>query len=421
MHITLLHYSVPPVVGGVESVLAHQADLLAAAGHTVTVVAARGEPWSEAIALHRAPLADSRHPEVLAVKAELDEGLMTERFAALRAATAEQLRPLVADSDVLIAHNVCSLAKNLALTAALADLYTEPGFPRLLLWHHDLAWTTPRYRAELHDGQPWDLLRSAWPGATHVVVSHLRQREFAALTGVPAEQIAVVPNGVDLRAFYKFEPATAGLIEETGLLAAAPILLLPVRVTRRKNIEFALHMLAVLRRHLPDARLVVTGPLGAHNPANAAYLDELRALRAELGLERAAIFLAEQCDAFLPDAVIADFYRLADALFLPSFEEGFGIPLLEAALSRMPVFCSAVEPLPELGGGDAHYFDPHGDPATVAMLVAGQLQQSPLYRFGVRARSAYTWEQVYRQSIAPLVEQVISRPRDARRQGEISR
>lgn len=408
MNISLLHYSVPPVVGGVESVLAHQADLMAAAGHTVTVVAARGEPWSKHITLRRAPLADSRHPEVLAVKAELDKGLVTERFAALRAATAKQLHPLVADSDILIAHNVCSLAKNLALTAALADLYTEPAFPRLLLWHHDLAWTTPRYRAELHDGQPWDLLRWTWPGATHVVVSQLRRRELARLTGVPAGAIAVVPNGVDLPAFYKFEPTTARLLAETGLPDAAPILLLPVRVTRRKNIEFALRMLAALHRHLPQARLVVTGPLGAHNPANAAYLDELRSLRAELGLERAAIFLAEHTDIFLPDAVIADFYRLADALFLPSFEEGFGIPLLEAALSRMPVFCSAVEPLPELGGDDVHYFDPHGDPIAVAALVAGHLQQSARYRFSVRARSAYTWEQVFRLSIAPLLEDAMA-------------
>src|SRR5690606_28456872 len=126
----------------------------------------------------------------------------------------------------------------------------------------------------------------------------------------------------------------------------------------------------------------------------AAYLDELRALRSALDLERNAIFLAELSDAYLPDAVIADFYRLADALFLPSFEEGFGIPLLEAALSRMPVFCSAVEPLPELGGDDVHYFDPQGDPAAVANLVAGTLEQSPVYRFGVKARSAFTWEQV---------------------------
>ena len=419
MNITLLHYSVPPIVGGVESVLAHQADLMAAAGHTVAVVAARGEPWSEHVALRRAPLADSRHPEVLAVKAELDDGLVTDRFAALRAATAEQLRPLVAGSDVLIAHNVCSLAKNLALTAALAELYAEPDFPRLLLWHHDLAWTTPRYRAELHDGQPWNLLRWTWPGATHVVVSQLRRRELAALTGVQAEEIAVVPNGVDLPAFYKFEPATARLLDATGVAAAAPILLLPVRVTRRKNIEFALRTLATLRRHLPDAMLVVTGPLGAHNPANAAYLDELRTLRAELGLEQAAVFLAELSDAYLPDTVIADFYRLADALFLPSFEEGFGIPLLEAALSRMPVFCSAVEPLPELGGDDVHYFDPHGDPAAVAALVAGHLQQSPRYRFGVRARTAYTWEQVFRLSIAPLLEQTITRRHATASEGEM--
>ena len=61
--------------------------------------------------------------------------------------------------DVLIAHNVASLQKNLALTAALHEAYKMPGFPTLILWHHDLAWTTPRYRDELHEGYPWDLLR----------------------------------------------------------------------------------------------------------------------------------------------------------------------------------------------------------------------------------------------------------------------
>jgi hypothetical protein len=45
-----------------------------------------------------------------------------------------------------------------------------------------------------------------------------------------------------------------------------------------------------------------------------------------LGLSGAAHFLAELTDEYIPDAVISDFYQLADALFMPSFEEGFGIP-----------------------------------------------------------------------------------------------
>lgn len=403
MKIALIHYSIPPIVGGVESVLAHQARLMAADGHEIHVIAARGEQWSEAIAFHRVPLVDSRHDEVLAMKAELDRGLVSPRFEALRQAIATELAPLLQGCDVVIAHNICSLAKNLALTAALAELYRTPGFPRLILWHHDLAWTTPRYRSELHDGYPWDLLRWHWPGATHVVVSQLRRRELSELIRVPQEEIAVVPNGVDLAAFYKLEQATLDLLKRIDLLDAAPILLLPVRLTRRKNIEFALQTLAALRRRMPRAALIVTGPLGAHNPANVRYQEELVSLRNQLKLQNAAFFLAEWSETFLPDSVIADFYRLADALFLPSFEEGFGIPLIEAALSRMPVFCSQIEPLTELGLEDVVYFDPQGDPTAVAEQIADMLETSHVYRFASRARNTFTWEPIYQLHIAPLL------------------
>lgn len=414
MKIVLIHYSVPPVVGGVERVLAHHARLLAADGHEVYAIAARGDAWSETVTFHRVPLVDSLHPEVLAVKAELDRGDVTNRFFDLRRAIVAQLQPLLAGCDVLIAHNVCSLAKNLALTAALAELQTAPAAPHFILVHHDLAWATPRYQAELHAGYPWALVRATWPGATHIVDSHLRRRELARLTGLSESSIHVVPIGLDVADFYGLSALTVDLLARTQLLHAAPILLLPVRLTRRKNIEFALQMLAVLRRRMPDAALVVTGPVGAHNPANVQYQAELIALRRKLDLDRAAILLAELSDGFLPDAVIADFYRLADALFLPSFEEGFGIPMIEAALSRMPVFCSDIEPLTELGCADVVYFDPTGDPARVAECVADTLAQSAVYRFMARARTTYTWEQVYTQHLAPLLPALSSRREGAR-------
>ena len=42
MKVAILHYSVPPIVGGVESVIAHHARLMSADGHTVRLIAARG-------------------------------------------------------------------------------------------------------------------------------------------------------------------------------------------------------------------------------------------------------------------------------------------------------------------------------------------------------------------------------------------
>lgn len=403
MNVGLLHYSAPPIVGGVESVLAHQARLLNTGGHTVRVIAARGETWADRIEFVRLPLADSLHPRLRPVKAELDAGRVPADFASLVDEICLHLIKATAGLEVLIAHNVCSLNKNLVLTAALHRLNGTQGFPRLILWHHDLAWTTPRYRAELHEGYPWDLLRTGWPAVTQVVVSDLRQTELAHLFGIPLARVHVVPNGVDTAAFFKLEPQTIEIIQQLELFSAAPLLLLPVRITPRKNLELALRVLAHLRQSYPAAALLVTGPLGAHNPANDGYFNDLLRLRAELGLEKSAHFLAELSDEYLPDALIADFYRLADILFLPSREEGFGIPLIEAAFSRLPVFCTDLAPLRALGFQDAQYFSADADPSAVAQQISTWLDGDAVFRFALRTRQRYTWEQVYREGIAPLL------------------
>jgi glycosyltransferase involved in cell wall biosynthesis len=356
MRIGLIHYAAPPVVGGVESVIGQHARLMIEDGHQVSIFAGRGAQTNPSVPFIGLPLVDSRHPQVLGVKSELDAGGVTASFDSLVGELEETLGKHLAGLDVLIAHNVCSLNKNLPLTAALKKLYCLPGAPRLILWHHDLAWTTPRYRAELHAGYPWDLLRTDWIGAVQVTVSEPRRHELAELLKVPVERIIVVPNGIQAGKFLKLEDKTLEFVRAMNLLAANPLLLLPVRITPRKNIELAIRVLAALRDHFPESKIVVTGPLGPHNPANSAYFNQLIALRKELGLEKAVIFLAEHTQEYLPDEVIADFYRLADALLLPSLEEGFGIPILESGLVGLPVFCADIPALRALGEGFVTFF-----------------------------------------------------------------
>lgn len=403
MNVAILHYSVPPVVGGVESVIAHHARLMSADGHAVRLIAGRGEGLSKEIHLTSIPLTDSQHPRVLVVKEQLACGDVTADFDSLRDELVSQLQEALSDTDILIAHNVCSLNKNLALTAALHKMHIERKLPGLILWHHDLSWTTPRYLPELHEGYPWDLLRTDWGRTRHVVVSELRRRELADLLSIDPQSVHVIPNGVDAALFYKLEKQTQKLLEQTKLLTAAPVLLLPVRITRRKNIELALYTVASLRDNFPQTGLVVTGPLGPHNPRNHEYFDELKNLRTQLGLGDSVFFLAEFSDSFLPDEVIADFFRIADALIFPSREEGFGIPVIEAAFSHLPVFCADIPPLRELGLDDAYYFSPDEDPAVLANAIRNYFQSSLPARLAMRARILFRWEAIYAEHIAPLL------------------
>lgn len=436
--IAILHYTGPPIVGGVENTIYYHSRLLAQAGYAVQVIAGRGEVFDPQVSFQLVPELDSRHAEVLAVKAELDRGQVSPRFHELSARIVSALRGHLAAADVLIAHNVFTLHKNLPLTAALYTLLVEErgggrtvspsyggqlgvgrnGIPsnveercgpaRVLAWHHDLAWRQPQYAAEVHPGRPWQLLREPWLGVQQVTVSEPRRVDVAELYGIPPEDIAVVPPGVDLARYSCWTPMTRRIVESCNLLEAELILLLPARITRRKNIELALRTLACLRQQTGlDARLLVTGPPGPHNPSNITYLQHLLALRQELGLTHAAHLiyaLGQAGEPLVPDeATVVSLYLLADALLFPSLEEGFGMPLLEAGLVRLPVFCSNIAPLQATGGAEAHYFDARAEPAAVADLIAGQLLAEPAFRLRRRVRQEFTWERIVRQRVIPLL------------------
>jgi len=401
--IALVHYAAPPVVGGVERVLASHAVLLADAGHEVRIIAGRGGSPDPRVRFVEIPLIDTRHPTIERLQRELDEGRVPADFPEVAATIAALLDAALLDVDVVIAHNVCSLNLNLALTAALRELMDRPVSPRLILWHHDLAWASPRDRPTLHPGMPWDLLRTAWPGAIQVVVSEGRGVELAELMGIPPETIAVVPNGVDLAKMWKLDRRTTELMARTGLLGAAPLLLLPSRITPRKNVELALRVVAEMRAAGRPAGLIVTGPVDPHRPSGPAYLEQLVTLRRALALEGSAWFLSEEGRGPPTDAMMDDLYHLADALFLPSRDEGFGLPILEAAVNRLPIVCTGLPALRALAGDAALYIGADDDPAEVSARVLRRLDEDRLGLLAREIRSRYAWEAVYRERIAPLL------------------
>jgi mannosylglucosylglycerate synthase len=403
MKIILLHYSAPPIVGGVESVIGHHARLMADDGHEVCILAGRGGQADDRVGFVHIPLVDSRHPLVLSIKEQLDRGIVPTEFHSCVEELTSALREVLSDADCLIAHNVCSLNKNLILTAALRQILGGDNPPRLILWHHDLAWTTPRYRNELHDGYPWDLLRTAWPGVEQVTISEYRRKELVSLMSIPEEEVWIIPNGVDVTRFLKLETLTTKLVEQLDLLSADPILLLPVRITPRKNIELALQVVAEIRNRSPRVALVVTGPLGPHNPTNVDYFKKLQTLRHDLALEKKVIFLAELVPDYLPDEVVSDFYQLADLLFLPSIEEGFGIPILEAGLAGIPIFCADIPPLRDLGSAYVNYFSPYGSARDIASGILEHLAGSAVAGFRTHVRSQYTWREIYHKQIDLLI------------------
>ncbi len=408
--ISILHYAGPPVVGGVEITIYHHARLLCQAGHQVQVIAGRGGPFHPGVAFHLVPEVDSRHPDVLAIGRTLTEGAVPPAFAVLRDRLADQLGALLAGTDVCVVHNAMTLHKNMAFTAALHRLAAAATTP-FLAWCHDFAWQDRIYTPDLHPGYPWDLLRTAWPGVTYVTVSQHRRARLAKLLSLAEQDIAVVTPGVDVVGLLKLDPATCRLVDKLHLIAADPLLLLPARITRRKNIEFAIRVMGALVEGKPEAALVVTGPPGAHNPGNLAYLESLRALRRELALDAHVHFLYEHGEGPQPlhvtDAMVADLYKLADLLFFPTRREGFGIPILEAGLVHLPIFAADIPPVRESAGDWVHTFDLADDPAAVARDILHYLETDQGSQLRRHVLSHYTWPAIVEHQLGPLVEEVI--------------
>jgi glycosyltransferase involved in cell wall biosynthesis len=418
LNIAMLHYSAPPVVGGVEQVMQEHARLFAQDGHAVTIIAGKGALDMDGVELVKHPSLDSSSPEILAVKKKLDQGLIPSSFLKIKDELLEFLREKAADVDVLIAHNICSLHKNLPLTAALNEFVQEASSPPLIAWHHDLAWTNDQYRKELKNDWPWDLLKRPWHKRkqAHVAVSAMRQAEISHLFGIPKSKITVIPSGMDWVRFLKLGEKTAKIIRRFNLLDAEPLFLLPARITRRKNIELAIRLIALMEKEFPAATLLVTGPPGPHNPNNRSYFDELLALRTELGLgdgsqgmagKPRVIFLAEHSEDFLLDDVIADLFRFSDALLFPSSQEGFGIPILEAGLTGMPIFCSDIPPFRETAGQRAVFFDYQAQPEQIAEKIIKEIKKDARIALKGHVKQNFAWENVFDRKIMPLIRSVL--------------
>ena len=404
MNIALLHYAAPPIVGGVESVMARQARQLARVGHQVRIIAGRGATWDAQIPVVVFPRMDFRHPDVLLANASLDEGRIPAEFEALVQKITRDLRRSLEGVDAVFVHNIASSNKNLALTAAVHQLSQTLRNTRFILFHHEMTWLSPKKQESLFPEWPWNLLRTPWQGARQVVPSRALQTDLANLMGLPPKQISVIPDGLDLIDFLGLSLRSVALLEKLPFTMAAPILLAPVRITSRKNLEISIRVLDALRMEYPEAILIITGPAGPHSPRNVKYFNKLKNLRARLKLDGAVFLMAELLPEGLPEVCMSDFYRLSDALLLTSKEEAVGATVLEAGLARLPVFCTDLPVFRNLAGAYADYFSLKDTPKQIAERIVNRLDSDPVYQLRKRVRQEYTWDAIYQSRIIPLLE-----------------
>ena len=171
----------------------------------------------------------------------------------------------------------------------------------------------------------------------------------------------------------------------------APVFLAVGGVEERKNTLRILQAFARVHTSLPAARLVIAG--GASLLDHDAYQAEFAQALSSSGLPESAVIRTGP----IADALMPALYRAADALVFPSVKEGFGLVVLEAMASGIPVVTSRIAPFTEyLGDDDVVWCEPDSIEFIAKAMTASldPSRRAALVGRGLRLAARHGWRSV---------------------------
>jgi glycosyltransferase involved in cell wall biosynthesis len=395
MRIAIIHYSSWPVIGGVETVIRQHAQLMTRHRHSVTILCGMGSTFSPDVPIRVIPELDWRNPIVTASQEEAYNGNPGEAYSKLLNALDNSLGKIVQSFDWIIAHNMFTMPFNLAATQALGAL-ADRGM-KVIAWTHDLAAINPDYH--IPQRRVFSSIRERHQTVKYVTVSDNRALEFKSMTGFEVD--AVVPNALDFAGIWGISSEVANLVDKD--LPNSMILFFPTRILERKNIGFALQIAAALRDLGQSVRLLISGASNLYNRSANEHLAALKQLAADLRITELVTWVNESFAVGEPH--LRSLYAVADAVLYPSRQEGFGLPLLEAAAFRLPIFCSNIEPLKSIAHSGTHLFDLRDSPRNIASRIRNALEQDPGFQGRKQLLRKNSAERVYVEKIEPLLQE----------------
>lgn len=233
------------------------------------------------------------------------------------------------------------------------------------------------------------MLRLAAANADHIfTVSEYSKRQIVEHLGVGNSKVTVVYNGVSPQFFPELHDESRVKVSRSYGFQG-PYVLYVGNLKPHKNIAGLIRAFAALgsRRKVEHKLLIIGGDRAGHSA--------LRTLATECGLNGSAI-----CVPPVSFDSLRTVYSGADLTVLPSFEEGFGLPIVESMACGTPVACSSAASMPEVGGAAVEYFDPR-DIESMANAFEKVLfspdHWQTMRKLGIEQAARFTWESCARK------------------------
>ena len=257
---------------------------------------------------------------------------------------------------------------------ALAQFKADGHIPHFVRTVHHIEDFRSPYLRDCQD-------KSIYQANRCLCVSELWQNALQRNYGVAAYRVI---NGVSARFSTQPSGQEEALREKLGL-SGSPIFLTVGGIEPRKNSINLLRAFKAVRSHLPKAQLVIAGgaTLFDYRDYREAFMAEAQSLPA---------------DALILPGVVSDtdlpvLYRLANAFVFPSLQEGWGLVVLEAIASGLPVIASNRQPFTEfLSQETALLVEPEVDAIALAMAQVLQPETAqPLIHNSQPLVDRYSW------------------------------
>jgi glycosyltransferase involved in cell wall biosynthesis len=166
----------------------------------------------------------------------------------------------------------------------------------------------------------------------YIAVSEATRRILVKTLLIENKAIRTIPNGVDV-SLFACEKKVTRIKSEMGIPESSLIIGTVGRLVKEKGIDNYLRAAALIRKKLPDVRFVVVG--------DGPCRHELSAMVADLGLGDSVSLLGMRDD-------VPELLTTFDLFLLTSNRESFGISLVEAMASGVPVLAFSVDGVPEI-------------------------------------------------------------------------
>jgi glycosyltransferase involved in cell wall biosynthesis len=407
--IIIAHYTLPPVVGGVESMIISQAEIFARNDYLVTLLSGYGKIEGKNIKTSQILEFNPEHYRIHQMQSVMLKGALPESYELKVQQLLKRIETEVGYISEIIIHNMMTMPLNLAATEAWWLFIQKHPEKKFFIWTHDLAWLMEDYSEYRYNRTPWSLLQTKLPEVHYVTVSEFRRAQLAKLMNIPLKQISVVPNVIKLQDFFRFHTATEKIIQMLKLTDRYPFILIPARVLPRKNLERSIQIIAALRKQFPGILGLIAGSPYTQEQSFNEYTKQLFKHIREHQLEHHVQFLSQimddlKIDQNLNHEIVRDLYFVSHLVMLMSKDEGFGLPILEAGVCRVPLVVSKILVFEEIAADNVIYLSLDDSIVYEANQLADFLsrRRSKADKLFVKIYNEYNWENYWLVYFNPL-------------------